>query len=153
MADPYTKIYIHYVMATYARFPALFESKQEEFYNYIAGVIRDLGCFVHCIGGVEDHIHILIGLNPAKSIAEVAQKIKANSSRFINQQNWLPGKFSWQGGYAAFSVSASMKENVRKYIKNQKEHHKRNSFMDEYISLLEKHGIEYNQKHIFHQPE
>ncbi|NLW18090.1 MAG: IS200/IS605 family transposase [Candidatus Cloacimonetes bacterium] len=153
MADSYTNIYIHYVMATYARVPVLFEEKQDELYSYIAGIIRGLGCFVHCIGGVEDHVHILIGLNPAKSIAEVAQKIKANSSRFINQQNWLPGKFSWQGGYAAFSVSASMREKVRTYIKNQKEHHKKLNFMDEYFSLLEKHGIEYNRQHLFHRPE
>ena len=153
MADPYTQIYIHYVMATYARVPLLFEEKQDRFYDYIAGTIRGLGCFVHCIGGVEDHIHILIGLNPAKSIAEVAQKIKANSSRFINQQNWFPEKFRWQDGYAAFSVSTSKREQVRTYIKNQKEHHKKISFMDEYFSLMEKHGIEYNKKHIFHQPE
>lgn len=152
MANSYTQLYVHCVFATHARFPAFSETRQKELYAYMAGIIRELGCFVHCIGGAEDHVHILLGLPPSILISEVVQKIKNNSSRFINQQNWLPGKFNWQQGYAAFSVSASARERVRAYINNQKEHHKRYSFKDEYISLLERHGIKYDERYVFHQP-
>ena len=105
MAGTYTQIYIHYVFAIKSRLRLVNEDIQKELYNYIAGITRELKCFLQCIGGTEDHIHLLIGLHPTLSVSEFAQKLKANTSRFINENGWALGKFSWQEGFGAFSVS------------------------------------------------
>lgn len=153
MPKTYTQIYIHYVFATEIRMRQFTEDRQKELYAYSAGIIKDLNCFVQCIGGMEDHIHILIGLHPTLSVSEFAQKIKANSSRFINEKGWAGGKFSWQTGFGAFSVSQSGLEATRNYIKNQKEHHQRQSFTSEYEALLAKYEIIYDGQYVFHEPE
>jgi len=129
MAHTYTQIYIHYVFASQKRFRALNKERQIELFNYIAGIIQSLNCFVQCVGGMEDHIHILLGLHPTLSVSECAAKIKANSSRFINEKGWAFGKFAWQEGFGAFSVSQSKLEPVREYIRNQETHHKGRSFV------------------------
>ena len=108
MADTYTQIYIHYVFATELRFRILHNELQTEFFNYSAGVVKDLNCFIQCIGGMEDHIHLLIGLHPTLAVSEFAQKFKANTSRFINEKHWVKGIFNWQKGFGAFSVSQSV---------------------------------------------
>jgi REP element-mobilizing transposase RayT len=149
MANTYTQIYIHYVFATKLRIRAFNESRRTELFDYTAGLIAKLGCFVHRIGGAEDHIHILLGLHPTLSVSECAQKIKANTSRFINEQGWMPGKFTWQEGFGAFSVSHSNLEMVRAYIGNQVQHHTKQTFVEEFEALLSKHLVDYNRKFMF----
>ncbi|MDY0128463.1 MAG: IS200/IS605 family transposase [Candidatus Cloacimonadaceae bacterium] len=151
MPNTYTQIYIHYVFATGERYRLLTEERQKELYAYSAGIIKELGCFLQCIGGMEDHIHLLVGLHPTLSVSEFAQKVKANTSRFINQKDWAIGKFKWQEGFGAFSVSQSGLGMVRNYIKNQKEHHQGQSFANEYETLLVKHQIDYNTKYLFQE--
>ncbi len=96
-----------------------------------------------------DHVHILIGLHPSVSISEMARIIKANSSKWINENKFIIGKFNWQEGFGAFSYSKSQIDNVAKYILNQQEHHKRTSFKDEYLSILQKADIEYEDLYLF----
>lgn len=153
MPNTYTQLYIHYVFATKRRFRAFTETRQIELYDYTAGLIAKLKCFVHRIGGTEDHMHVLLGLPPTLSVSECAQKIKANTSRFINAQGWTPGQFSWQDGYGAFSVSHSSLEIVRTYIGNQAQHHTKQSFVEEFEALLSKHMVEYNRLYVFREAE
>ncbi|MDZ4181914.1 MAG: IS200/IS605 family transposase [Candidatus Cloacimonadaceae bacterium] len=153
MPNTYTQLYIHYVFATEIRLRTLTEERQHELYTYAAGVVKELKCFLQCIGGMEDHIHLLIGLHPSLSASEFAQKIKATTSRFINEKGWVHGKFKWQEGYGAFSVSQSGLERVREYIKHQKEHHQRYTFSGEFEALLARHRVSYDNKYVFHEPE
>ncbi len=153
MPNTNTQIYIHYVFATEIRLRLLSEDRQEELYTYCAGINKELKCFLQCIGGMEDHIHILVGLHPTLSVSEYAQKIKARTSRFINDKGWALGKFNWQKGFGAFSVSQSGLETVGNYIKNQKEHHLGQSFSSEYETLLTRYEINFDQQYVFHDPE
>ena len=152
MPNTYTQVYIHYVFATELRLRLLTEEMQKELYSYSTGIIKELNCFLQCIGGTDDHIHLLIGLHPTISVSEFAQKIKANTTRFINDKGWVHGKFKWQEGYGAFSVSQSGLESVRDYIQHQKEHHKKQSFSHEYESLLTKYNINDDKLYVFHDP-
>jgi putative transposase len=148
MPNTYTQIYIHYVFATQHRKRFLNEEIQKELYDYTAGCIKNLNCFLQCIGGIDDHIHILVGLRPTLSVSEFAQKVKANTSRFINAKGWAFGKFQWQEGFGAFSVSQSGLGKARQYIANQAEHHRRQSFSSEYEELLAKHKIDYDKRYL-----
>ena len=152
MPNTYTQVYIHLVFATEYRSRLLRKEMRTELFDYTAGIVRELNCFVQCIGGMEDHVHLLIGLIPSLSISTFAQKVKANTSRFINDKAWIPGKFRWQDGYGAFSVSQSALEQVRGYIRNQEQHHSSRTFSEEYLALLEKHNISYDEKYIFRGP-
>lgn len=150
MANTYTQVYIHYVIATKHRMRFLTADIQQEIHAYAAGLIKTLNCFLQGIGGMDDHLHLLVGLHPTLAVSEFAQKFKANTSRFINEKGWYEGKFEWQEGYGAFSVSQSGLERVRKYIRNQAEHHRRQSFSSEYEQLLTKYGIHYKKPYLFH---
>lgn len=150
MANTYTQIYLHYVVATKYRMRFLNKEIEKELYSYASGLTRDLKCFMQCIGGMDDHLHILVGLHPTLAISEFAQKFKANTSRFINEKGWALGKFQWQEGYAAFSVSQSGLDKVREYILHQAEHHLRISFSSEYTELLLKNQIDFNEQFLFH---
>ncbi len=105
-------------------------------YQFIRDQLQELGCSVSIINGMPDHIHCLFLLNPQKSIAEVIKQIKGSSSHFINQNNLVSEKFSWQTGYAGYSVSESVVERVNQYIKNQKEHHQKKTFLQEYDEFI-----------------
>lgn len=98
---------------------------------------------------MPDHTHLLVGLNPNIAISDLVRDIKAGSSKFITESNWVKGKFSWQEGYGAFSYSKGQVDSVIKYILNQEEHHKKKTFQEEYIDLLQKFEIEYNEKYLF----
>ncbi len=98
---------------------------------------------------MPDHLHLLVGLRPDSALSDLVRDIKANSSKFINEKRWVMGRFSWQEGFGAFSYSRSQLGAVIRYIENQQKHHDKKSFRDEYISLLEKFGMEYDPKYIF----
>ena len=98
---------------------------------------------------MPDHVHILIGYQPSQPLPDLVRDIKANISRFINDQKWLPGTFRWQEGYGAFSYSHSQIDNVIKYINNQEEHHLKSSFKDEYLNMLEKYEVQYDPEYLF----
>ena len=115
----------------------------------IGNLINETGCTTLAVNGVEDHVHIFFGLKPALSISGLMQSVKGKSSKWMNESGLLSHRFEWQAGYGAFSYGRSQIEDVCRYIQNQEEHHKKETFRQEYIRFLEKFGIEYDEKYIF----
>ncbi len=142
MSHSYNKIWIHAIWATKERKPLIQHNIEQRVYQYITEQLREQGCLVRIINGMPDHIHCLFLLNSKKSIAEVIKQIKGSSSHFINQDNLIIDKFSWQTGYAAYSVSESVVEKVFQYIKSQKQHHQKKSFQREYDDFIKLYGFE-----------
>ena len=142
MSHSFNKIWIHAIWATKERLPLLHQNSEQKVYSFIAEQLRELGCPVRIINGMPDHIHCLFLLNPQKSVADVIKQIKGSSSHYINENNIIPDKFSWQTGYAAYSVSESVVEKVFQYIKTQKEHHQKKTYQQEYEEFLKLYGLE-----------
>ncbi|HRN33706.1 MAG TPA: IS200/IS605 family transposase [Saprospiraceae bacterium] len=149
MTKTYSQIYIQYVFAVKYRQNLLHKSWREELFKYMAGIIREKGQKPIIVNGVEDHVHIFVGLKPAMSISSLIRDVKNNSTNFINDRGLVKGKFSWQEGYGAFSYAQSQISNVFRYIENQEEHHRKRTFMDEYLDFLKKFEIEYDEKYLF----
>lgn len=149
MAGTFTNLIYHVVFSTKRREPMIFDSFQQRLYEYVGGIIRGKSGNLLSIGGTEDHVHIAVKLKPAEAISTTIGELKGNSSKWINEERFLEGRFSWQVGFGAFSVSESQLQSVVKYIESQKEHHKRQSFQDEFIAMLDKHRIAYDPKYIW----
>jgi putative transposase len=118
----------------------------EMMWSYTAGICKKRKVFVHAIGGMEDHIHLLLQFPQTVAIAQLINTIKVNSSGWMSEQT---GRFAWQEGYGAFSVSKSNWPEVVRYIRNQERHHRKMTFEEEFIAMLEKHGIEYDPRYVF----
>ncbi|HPN32403.1 MAG TPA: IS200/IS605 family transposase [bacterium] len=144
----YTRILYHIIFSTKYRNRTLTTSKRDVLYDYIFGVLKNKGCYGFCIGGVEDHIHLLSDLKTDVSLSELIKDIKISTSSFIKENNLFENFDGWQDGYAAFTYSINEKENVINYIKNQEEHHKTKSFKDELIDFLKKFEIKYDEKYL-----
>lgn len=142
MPHSFNKIWIHAIWATKERAPLIDKRIEKNLYQFMSEQLRDQGCPVRIIDGMPDHIHCLFLLNPQKSIAEVIKQIKGSSSHYINQSDLLKVKFAWQTGYAAYSVSESVVEKVFKYISNQKQHHRKKTFEQEFSGFIKLYGIE-----------
>ena len=149
MAGTFSQIYIQYVFAVKGRENLISDSWGDELYKYIAGIITAKGQKSIIVNGYKDHVHVFVGLKPTMNISDLVRDIKNNSSKFINNQNWVKGKFSWQEGYGAFSYSHSQIEQVYNYILNQKLHHKKKTFKEEYIDFLKKFDIDFDEKYLF----
>lgn len=150
MANTYIQIYIQIIFAVQGRQNLIAPSKREILQRYIAGIIKNNNQKLLAIYANSDHVHLLVGINSLNfKISDFVREIKANSSRFINEEKWLNGKFSWQEGYGAFSYSKSQIDKVVNYISNQEEHHKKRSFKEEYLELLNKFEIQYEEKYMF----
>jgi len=149
MPNTFSKLYIHHVSAVKYRQALILPSFEEELYRYIVGIIKNLGQTPLQVNGMPDHIHIAARLRPDMAPATFVQKVKANSSRWINDQAFLPQKFAWQTGGGIFSVSRTHVEPLRNYIKNQKAHHKKKgSFRREYLKLLKDYNIDPNPEYL-----
>lgn len=147
MANTYIQIYIQFIFAVQGRQNLIAPSNKEALQRYISGIIKNNNQKLLAIYANPDHIHLLVGFNSLNlKISDFVRDIKANSSRFINDQKWLNGKFNWQEGYGAFSYSKSQIDKVVNYILNQEEHHKKKSFREEYLELLNKFEIQYDEK-------
>ncbi|MFP4093565.1 MAG: IS200/IS605 family transposase [Cyclobacteriaceae bacterium] len=142
MPHSFNKIWIHAIWATKERVPLIHFPIEKKVHQFMAEQLRELGCPVRIINGMPDHVHCLFLLSPQKSIADVIKQIKGSSSHFINQNNLIAEKFAWQTGYAAYSVSESVLEKVFQYIKNQKRHHRKKAFQQEYEDFLKLYGFE-----------
>ena len=149
MANTYTQIHIQFVFAVKHRQSVISSKWENDLYKYITGIVKNNNHKMLCINGMPDHVHILVGFHTTQSISDFMREVKANSSKWINEQKLTKGKFNWQEGYGAFSYSKSHQDNVYKYIMNQKEHHKKSTFIDEYKELLNKFEIEYDEKYVF----
>ncbi len=149
MPNTYTQIFIHIVFVVQGRANLINEKHRDELEKYITGIISNKKSKTMAIYCNPDHTHILIGMNPAISVSEIARDIKANSSKFINESRWVVGKFNWQEGYGAFTYSKSQVARVVKYILSQREHHSSISFKNEYLKMLKKFEIEFEDKYLF----
>lgn len=149
MSNTYTQIYIQIVFAVKGRQNLISKNKREDLHKYITGIIQNRDQKMLAIFAMPDHVHILVGMKPDISISNLVRDIKAGSSKYINDNNWIMGKFNWQEGYGAFSYAKSEIDYVVKYILNQEEHHKAKTFKKEYIDMLERYEIEYNEKYLF----
>lgn len=149
MANTYTQIHIHIVFAVKGRQSLLPKKHKEELYKYITGVVQNCGHKMLIINGMPDHIHFFIGQRPNQTLSALVQKIKISSSLFINEHRWTRGKFSWQKGYGAFSYSRSQIDAVVKYIANQEQHHKKQTFKEEYLNMLEKFAVDSEERFLF----
>ena len=145
----FTQLYTQLVFAPKYRERLLKKEIRPEVFRYINGIITNRKNKSIIINGMLDHIHILIGLNPNDKISDLVGTIKKSSSTFINEKDWFRGKFHWQDGYAAFSYGKSQLDKIYNYIKNQESHHKKRSFREEYIELLKRFKIEYDEKYLF----
>ncbi|HFA47762.1 MAG TPA: IS200/IS605 family transposase [Bacteroidetes bacterium] len=141
MPRTFSKLYIHHVSAVKYRNALILPEFEKELYQYIIGIIKNLGQTPIRVNGMPDHIHIAARLRPSIAPAVFVQKVKANSSKWINANGFLPEYFNWQEGGGSFSVSETHVERLRKYIINQKEHHKKVSFKNELLELLKRNDI------------
>jgi REP element-mobilizing transposase RayT len=149
MSNTYTQLYIQFVFAVQGRQNLISSSHRDELQKYITGIVQHRKHKMLAIYCMPDHTHILVGLNPASAISDLARDIKSISSGFINENNWIRGKFHWQEGFGAFSYSKIQLDTIIQYILNQEEHHKRTTFKDEYVSLLKQFAVEYDERFLF----
>jgi len=149
MANTYTQIHIQTVFAVQNRQSLIGDEWKDELFKYITAIIQNNDHKLLQINGMPDHVHIIFGLRPVQSLSDLMKHVKQDSSKWINQNKLANGKFSWQQGYGAFSYSKSQLPRVIKYIQNQQEHHKTKTFREEYLALLEAHGVDYDERYIF----
>ena len=148
MANTYTQLYIQIVFSTKRRRRLVREYFREELEKYICGIIINEKCKPLATYCNPDHIHIFVGIHPAISISELARKIKSNSSKWINERNLIPERFEWQNGFGAFSYAQSQMETVINYVLNQPNHHKETTYKEEYVELLDRYEIDYNELYV-----
>lgn len=153
MANTYSQLYIHFVFAVKNRGCFIGPSWQQELYAYLTGVIENRRHKVYAIGGMRDHIHILVSMSPAQSVSELVQETKRASTLWIKERHLVDGNFAWQEGFGAFSYGKSQVNNVVTYIQNQKQHHLGKTFREEYEEFLKIFEIEYDERYVFHQVE
>ena len=149
MANTYSKLYVQVIFAVKHRYNSISKQWENELYKYISGIVKGTSNKLHAIGGVHDHIHLLISYRSSVCLSDLVRDIKSNSSGFINRKGFLQSGFQWQKGYGAFSYGHSQVPDVIQYIKNQKEHHKHLTFREEYRSFLRKFCIEYDEQYLF----
>jgi len=144
----YRQIFYQIVFGTKHRKMTIAEQNCEQLYKYIWGIIRNKKCKLYRINGAEDHIHIFSDLHPSTSLADYIKDIKIASNSWMKDSGLFPGFEGWQESYGAFTYSIKEKDTVTNYIKNQKEHHKKETFHDEFRRLLIENGIEFNEKYL-----
>lgn len=149
MAGTYSQLYIQVVFAVKGRQNLIDKNWQTELHKYIAGIIKEKQQKSIIVNGVADHIHCFIGLKPTMAISDLVRDIKNNSSKFINERGFVKEKFQWQEGYGVFSYAHSQIDKVYNYILNQEEHHRKQSFKEEYLEFLKKFEVQYTSEFLF----
>ena len=144
MPHTFAALYVHVVFSTRDRVADLSPELAGRLFPYMGGILKDLKVGPLIINGLGDHVHMLLSVPVTVSMADVLRVVKTNSSRWVHEQFPEHRRFGWQAGYGAFTVSGSRVEDVRKYIASQQEHHRKISFQEEFVSLLKKHGLEYD---------
>ena len=149
MGQSLVKNYIHIIFSTKYRIPLILDSIQTELYSYIGGICKQLDCYPIKIGGFIDHVHILCMLSKKVPLVKLLEEITAHSSKWIKTKDDTFSKFYWQNGYGAFSVNPDEIDKVIAYIENQKEHHSKKTFQDEYRVFLKKYNVEFDEKYVW----
>ncbi len=142
-------MYVQIVFSVQGRANIISERFRDELEKYICGIVSANKCKPIAIYCNPDHSHVFVGIHPTISVSKITEQIKSGSSNWINERKFIVGKFNWQDGYGAFTYSKSQVDNVVKYIQNQPEHHKKQTFREEYLLLLEKFEIVYDTKYLF----
>ena len=145
----FTQLTYHVVFSTKFRRPTLVKNIRERLYEYMGGTIRGQKGHLLEIGGVEDHLHLLMHIPPTESVSNFIRDLKSSSSTWINDSQLVNQDFRWQKGYGAFTVSYSQIESVRRYIQNQEEHHRKLTFKEEYVLMLKRHNIQFEDRFLF----
>ena len=149
MPNTYTQLYIHFVFAVKYRAATIASPWEEELHKYITAIVQNNGHKLIAINSVADHMHIFAGLNPKQSISELMRLVKGDSAEFINKKKFTKQKFQWQEGYGAFSHSHSQVQQVADYVMNQKIHHAKISYKQEYLKMLEQSGVNYHPDYVY----
>ena len=147
MPSTYTNLHFHVVFSTKERLPLIMPDWRGRLHSYIDGIVKSLDGKPLAIGGIEDHIHLLVGLKSKHRLDYFLRDLKADSSSWIHKE--LRKKFEWQKGYAAFTISPTSVEGVKKYVFNQEKHHSKKDFKDELIELLKAGGIDYDERFLW----
>jgi REP element-mobilizing transposase RayT len=145
MPSTYLSLHYHLVFSTKNREPTIRDSWRPRLFEYMGGTIRGLGGFPEGVGGMADHVHLLVGLKATHCLSEVVRELKKASSAWVHQE--IGQAFAWQEGYAAFTVSATAREAVRSYIAHQEDHHRGKSYREELIEMLAKARVEYDPRY------
>ena len=149
MPGTYSQIHIQIVFAVKSREALILSTWENELYKYITGIITNKGQKLLAINGMPDHIHILIGMKPSCCLSDLVREVKKASTEFIKEMKFTPSNFRWQEGFGAFSYSRTQVDTVVRYILNQKEHHRKKIFRQEYLEFLKKFEVEYNEQYLF----
>jgi REP element-mobilizing transposase RayT len=149
MANTYTQLYIQFVFSVKGRKNMIHESFREELEKVICGIVDSYKCKTYAVYCNPDHTHIFVGMHPDISPSKLMEQVKSGSSNWINDKNFISNKFNWQRGFGAFTYSKSHIDKVVKYVLNQPQHHKKQSFKEEYVSLLEKFEVDYEAGYLF----
>lgn len=148
MPSTHLALHYHIIFSTKDRRPIIAEPWRERLHAYLGGVVRNIGGVVEAVGGVNDHVHLLIGLRAKDCLADAVRDIKSVSSHWVHEEIGMTN-FAWQEGYGAFTVSVSLRTEVREYIARQEEHHKHRTFQDEYIEFLNRCGVDYDRRYLW----
>ena len=149
MANTYHQIYLQAVFAVKYRQAIISKEWKQQLQAVIGNLINETGCKTIIVNGVEDHIHCFLGLKPVVSVSELMKTVKAKSSKYINEHQLTKERFEWQEGYGVFSYHQSLVDTVFKYVQNQEEHHKVQTFGEEYLGLLKEFKVAYDEQYIF----
>ena len=149
MANTYHQLYLQTVFAVKYRNAVLDKAWRNKLQGLIGNLINETGCKTIIVNGVEDHMHCFLGLKPVVSVSELMKTVKAKSSKYINDQRLTKERFEWQEGYAGFSYRQRDVDQIYKYIQNQEEHHRKQSFREEYLDLLKEFEVIYDEQYIF----
>lgn len=153
MSNRNYQIFIHCIFAVKNRKALIKEQWKPKFFAVIGNLINETGCKTVIVNGMEDHVHCLIKMKPDLSVSEVMKNAKAKSSKWVNKSGIMDSRFQWQSGFGAFSYSKSAVHDVIRYIQNQEEHHKKRTFLEEYVQFLDKFEVEFDERYIFKVPE
>lgn len=145
----YTQIYIQTIFAVKNRNALIRPAWEERLYQYITGIVQNKGQKMIAINGMPDHIHFFIGMKPTCCLSDLVREVKKSSTGFIKENKFSKFKFQWQEGFGAFSYSHSQIDRVAKYVLNQKEHHRKITFREEYMNFLKKFNVEYDERYLF----
>jgi putative transposase len=149
MANTYHQIYLQMIFAVKYRNAIINKSWKSQLLGVIGNLINETNCKTIIVNGVEDHVHCFVGLRPVVSVSDLMKTVKAKSSKYINDHSLTPARFEWQEGYGVFSYSQRVIDTVYKYIQHQEEHHKVQTFQEEYVALLKEFEVEYDEQYIF----
>ena len=147
MPQSLANVLLHLTFSTKGRRPLIRPAVESDLHQYLAGTCRNLDCPSHEVGGTDDHVHVFLSLSRTITIAKVVEEVKKSSSRWIKGRGQEHAEFAWQAGYGAFSIGQSGFDALRRYVRNQKQHHKTASFQDEFRALCAKYGVTIDERY------